>query len=208
MAATRKVANLLGLAVLSVLLREPMHPYQMAKAMREFGKYPKDKGMKWGSLYTVIHNLDKYGYVEVIGVERDGAHPERVVYSITDSGRTELSDWVRELLGNYEPGDEQQYRFFSGLSIMMILPADEVIELLERRIAELVRSVDKGRSELSRIDPSIPELFLVEHEYALAMAEAELTWVRSLSAKIVGRTLKGMGQWRRMHAQDTPGTTQ
>ena len=34
----RKVSNLLGLAVLSALMHRPMHPYEMASALRGLGK--------------------------------------------------------------------------------------------------------------------------------------------------------------------------
>ena len=97
----RKIANTLALAVLGLLQERPMHPYEMASVLRERGK-DQDMPIKWGSLYTVVANLEKHGLVAATGSVRQGGRPERTVYAITDAGRAELTDWVRELLADPE----------------------------------------------------------------------------------------------------------
>src|SRR5687767_8291191 len=97
MAQRRKVSNLLALAVLSALAQRPMHPYEIATALRAWGK-DQDMEIKWGSFYTVIRNMDKHGLIEAVENVRDGRRPERTVYRITGSGHAELVDWARELV--------------------------------------------------------------------------------------------------------------
>ncbi|WP_280440114.1 PadR family transcriptional regulator, partial [Nocardia cyriacigeorgica] len=82
MATKRKVGNLLALAVLSVIIERPMHRYEIASTLRDRGK-DRDMDIKWGSLYTVVQNMAKAGFLEVVGCEREGARPERVIYRIT-----------------------------------------------------------------------------------------------------------------------------
>jgi len=82
----RKVGNLLGLAVLSVVLERPMHPYEMAAVLKERGK-DADLPIKWGSLYTVVANLEKHGFLAAVESVKDGGRPERTVYRITPAGR-------------------------------------------------------------------------------------------------------------------------
>src|SRR5215831_1145611 len=133
MAKRRKVNNMLGLAVLSTVTFKPMHPYEMATVMRERGK-DQDMDIKWGSLYTVVSNLERHGFLTATGSNRQGGRPERTVYAITDAGRAELQDWVRELLGV----PEQEFpRFTAALSVLGALPPDEVAELLDGRLAAL-----------------------------------------------------------------------
>ena len=43
-----------------------MHPYEMATLLRERGK-ERDIKIKWGSLYTVVQNLEKHGFIEAAG---------------------------------------------------------------------------------------------------------------------------------------------
>ncbi|KIA66585.1 PadR family transcriptional regulator [Nocardia vulneris] len=197
MATKRKVNNLLALAVLSVMMERPMHRYEIAQTLREHGK-DQDMAIKWGSLYTVVQSLEKAGFLEIVGSERDGARPERVIYRITEPGRTELTDWTRELVAEPEP---EQHRFVAGLSVLSVLPPDEVVELLGRRIEALERAIDGVRGELDKLATSkLPRLFTIETEYGVAMLEAEVAWARSFRDEIRDGTFDGVDWWRRIHA--------
>ncbi|MGY0503627.1 PadR family transcriptional regulator [Nocardia sp. FBN12] len=193
MATKRAVNNLLALAVLSVIVQRPMHRYEIAATLRAHGK-DRDMDIKWGSLYTVVQNMEKAGFLEIIGSERDGARPERVIYRITDAGRAEMADWTRELLAAPEP---EHHRFTAGLSILAVLPPDEVIELLGVRVAALERTIATTRAELAAL--VLPRLFLVETEYGLAMLEAEARWARSLRDELAAGTFEGLESWRQWH---------
>src|ERR1700735_3261475 len=126
MAKRRKVGNLLALTLLNMLMERPMYPYEMATTLRHRGK---DQAIKinWGSLYTVVQNLEKHGFIEAVEVAREGKQPERTTYQITDAGRAELKDWLRELLSV----PEREYtRFEAALADSAVLPPDELIGLL------------------------------------------------------------------------------
>ncbi|MFC9877929.1 PadR family transcriptional regulator [Nocardia salmonicida] len=198
MATKRKVNNLLALAVLSVIVQRPMHRYEIAATLRARGK-DRDMDIKWGSLYTVVQNMEKAGFLEVIGSERDGARPERVIYRITDAGRAEMADWTRELLAAPEP---EHHRFTAGLSILAVLPPDEVIALLGTRVAALERTIETTKAELAEL--TLPRLFLVESEFGLAMLEAEANWARSLWAELAAGTFEGLELWRQWHVDGMP----
>jgi DNA-binding PadR family transcriptional regulator len=43
--------------------------------------------VKFGSLYTVVQNLETHGFLETIGTTRQGARPERTVYRISAAGQ-------------------------------------------------------------------------------------------------------------------------
>jgi DNA-binding PadR family transcriptional regulator len=192
----RRVDNLLALAVLATVSERPMHRYEMASLMRARGK-DRDMGIKWGSLYTVVQNLEKHALLEPIGHTRQGARPERTIYRITELGRQELLDWTRELIGSPAP---ENPRFAAGLSVWMLLAPDEVIALLRSRLAELEASVEARRTALAKAAVEIPRLFLVESEFALAMAKAEVAWVRSLLKELTSGDYPDLAAWRRWHA--------
>ncbi|WP_067469900.1 PadR family transcriptional regulator [Nocardia amamiensis] len=191
----RKVDNLLALAVLSVIVERPMHRYEIAQTLRDRGK-DQDMTIKWGSLYTVVQNMAKVGFLEVVGSEREGARPERVIYQITGAGRAEMADWTRELLSTPEP---EQHRFVAGLSILAVLPPGEVIELLGKRLDALERTIGTVRRELDELSTTLPRLFIVETEFGVAMLEAEAAWTRSLRDELTEGTFPGLAQWREWH---------
>jgi len=195
MAKRRKVGNLLALTLLAQLLERPMYPYEMAQVLRERGK---DQAVKinWGSLYTVVQNLEKNGFIEAVHVDREGRQPERTTYRVTEAGREEVKDWLRELLG--EP--EREYtRFEAALSDAGQLPPDEVIELLRTRLATLDAGNERHQADLNRFSEVIPRLFLIESEYQLAMRRAEADWIRGLLAEMEGGTFPGVAAWRAIH---------
>ncbi|MRH93219.1 PadR family transcriptional regulator [Nocardia sp. SYP-A9097] len=195
MARKRKVGNLMALAVLSVLAISPMHRYEIAGRLREYGK-DHDMGVKWGSLYTVVDNLTKHGFLEVTGSERDGARPERTIYRITEAGRAELTDWTRELIASPQP---EQRPFMAGLSVLSVLPPDEVIGLLTDRITQLENTITATKTQLDALEGSLPRLFLVEDDYELTMLAAEANWARALRDSLADGSFPQIEMWRTWH---------
>lgn len=200
MAKRRRVGNLLALAVLALAAERPMHPYEMATTLRERGK---DRSIKinWGSLYTVVSNLDKHGLIEATETLREGRRPERTVYTITETGLAELRDWLHELLGTPE---KEYLRLAAGLSLLPGLPPEEVAELLEQRVRALDAETAHRQAELEAAEQALPRLFLVEEEYELAMLRAETDWTRSLLAELQDGSFPGLSLWRGVHESGLP----
>jgi len=195
MAKRRKVSNLLALALLSLLAQQPMYPYEMAQTLRTRGK-DRTIRINWGSLYTVVQNLEKHGFIEAAGINREGRQPERTTYRITERGMAELRDWLRELLS--EP-DDQPTPFAAALAEGGILPPAEMAELLAQRLARLDKANAAHEAELTVWNERLPRILLIESDYELAMRKAQADWVRGLLREITEGTLGGMDTWRKIH---------
>jgi DNA-binding PadR family transcriptional regulator len=193
MARRRKVSNLLALSLLTLLTERPMYPYEMASMLRARGK---DNAIKinWGSFYTVVQNLEKYGFIEAVEVAREGRQPERTTYQVTDAGRAELEDWLRELLSVPE---REHSSFEAALSEAAVLPPDD---LLQQRLATLEKANDQLQAQLTTLTTQLPRLFLIESEYYLAQRRAEEEWVRGLLGEFTGGEFPGLDDWRHFHA--------
>ena len=195
MAKRRKISNLLALSLLTLLTERPMYPYEMAAALRQRGK---DQAIKinWGSLYTVVQNLEKYGFTEAVEVAREGRQPERTTYRITDAGRAELKDWLRELLS--EPAREYT-RFEAALGESAVLPPNELADLLRQRLEALEAANAAHQAGLDALAGTIPRLFMIESEYHLALRRAEAEWVRGVLKEFTDGTFPGIKEWQRYH---------
>jgi DNA-binding PadR family transcriptional regulator len=200
MAKRRKVSNLLALSLLTLLTERPMYPYEMATQLRERGKDSAIK-INWGSFYTVVQNLEKYGFIEAVEIAREGRQPERTTYQITEAGRAELMDWLRELLSVPE---REHTRFEAALGESAVLPPDELIALLQERLAVLEKANNRHQAELETLAIQLPRLFLIESEYYLAQRRAEEEWVRGLLAEFTSGTFPGLEDWRRFHETGEP----
>lgn len=195
MAAQRRaVANPLALAVLVTLVERPMHPYEMAATMRRYGK-ERSIRLNYGSLYTVVNNLARHGFIEAAEAGREGRRPERTVYRLTGAGQRELDDWMSELIA--VPVKEYPH-FEAALSELAVLPPDQALALLRTRVAALEKTIEQERAELAGLR-HLPRLFLLEAEYHLAMREAELAWTRDLTAELADGSFPNLDGWRQMH---------
>jgi DNA-binding PadR family transcriptional regulator len=193
-AKRRKVGNLLALALLSQLSQQPMYPYEMAHTLRSRGK---DRSIKinWGSLYTVVQNLEKHGFIEAASTEREGRQPERTTYRITQAGKAELTDWLRELISVPEWVPTP---FEAALGEAATVGPDDLISLLGQRLVALDEENAVGRDALARWIERMPRLLLIEAEYQLAMRVAEASWVRRILAEIADGALGDLDVWRRI----------
>ena len=195
MASQRKISNLLALALLTLLTERPMYPYEMAATLRHRGKDQSIK-INWGSLYTVVQNLEKHGFIETVEVGREGRQPERTTYQITDAGRAELADWLRELIS--EP--EREYtRFEAALAECAVLSPRELTDLLKQRLDALEAATAEHQAALETWGAGLPRLFLIESEYHLALRRAETEWVRGVLKEFTDGTFPGLADWQRFH---------
>ena len=198
MTKKRAVGNLLALAVLSYLSQRPMHPYELSRTLREHGDARSIK-FNHGSLYMVVGQLARAGYITELGTSRAGQRPERTVYALTDAGRAEFRGWLAELVA--EPEHEYGH-FVAALSLIAALPPGEVVPLLRHRLDLLQQARDEIRGLIdTTLADGVPELFLVEEEYRLALLTAETEFVGEFIAKITDDQTGWGAEWARFHDQ-------
>ena len=192
----RRIANPLALAVLVTLAERPMHPYEVATTLRSRAKQDSIK-LNYGSLYTVVNALLRFGLIEPLETQREGGRPERTVYRITDPGRLEMLDWLGELIST--PVKEYT-QFEAGLSLLPALPPKEAMWLLTERTRRLEAEIGHIRSmHALASEKGLPRLFSVESEYRLALLTADLAYTSQLLGEISDGTLDGLDGWKRVH---------
>ena len=198
MAKKRKVGNLLALAVLSYLSRAPMHPYELSRMLRDHDDVRSIK-FNQGSLYMVVKQLARAGFIAEQGTARAGQRPERTVYAITDAGRHEARDRLRELV---EVPQHEYPHFVAALSLIAALPPGDIVTLLGSRLRRLAEQRAEIRDGIDRaLAGGLHPLFQVEEEYRLALLDAESAFVEQFIGRITDpKTGWGPG-WAQFHDQ-------
>jgi DNA-binding PadR family transcriptional regulator len=200
MARRREVGNLLALAVLSYLTQKPMHPYELGRTLREHGDARSIK-FNHGSLYMVVHQLEKAGYVVEQETTRAGGRPERTVYAITDAGRKEQQDWLRELV---EMPQHEYPQFVAALAFIAALPPEDAVELLGRRLRRLATQRTEIRGLVdTTLAAGVHPLFLVEEDLRLALLDTESEFVERLIEQITHPDTGWGQQWAEFHGLPT-----
>jgi DNA-binding PadR family transcriptional regulator len=195
----RPFSNPLALAILVLLYERPMHPYEMATTMRERRKEHSIK-LNYGSLYTVIEQLLRANFIGVREVLREGKRPEKTVYELSAAGEIELIDWMRELVSS--PVKEYP-AFEAALSLLPVLPPEEVIDLLEIRDGLLQKTLDEiAVDERNCREMKLPRLFSLENEYFKAITLAEQKFSKKLLTDLrqnAGGMRSGWSEMRKQH---------
>jgi DNA-binding PadR family transcriptional regulator len=197
-AVRRKVSNPLALAVLAFLVMGPQHPYELGKQLKDTGK---DRNIKFnrGSLYMVFEQLRKAGFVTEQETVKDTQRPERTVYALTDAGRDELYDWMRELVR--DPAQEYP-QFGVALSLLSVLDPAEAADLLRTRAGVLGRELAEARAVVEKAtSEGLQWIFLVEEEYRISLLEAESRFTAKLIEQL--GEAEYQAAWRQHFGRET-----
>jgi DNA-binding PadR family transcriptional regulator len=173
--------NPLALAILSLLSREPMHPYEMQQRIRmqEIDRVVK---ITHGTLYNTVERLAAAGLIEPVETTREGRRPERTVFAITGRGSDQMLDSLRDML--MRPATEYR-RLAAALSFVSILGPPEVAGLLERRCDEVEARLSGMNTALdSTLKRGVDRVHLIETEYLAALERAEAEWLRATASEI------------------------
>ncbi|MFH9009659.1 PadR family transcriptional regulator [Streptomyces afghaniensis] len=195
----RKVSNPLALAVLAFLVQRPMHPYEIGRLLKE-RRLQQSIKYRNSSLYMVVEQLHRDGHITPQDTSREGRRPERTTYALTDSGRAELDARMRDLVST--PVKEYP-TFQSALALLVVLPPGELPALLDQRLHTLAERAGEIRARLDAAPAKgVDRVFVIEHEYELALVEAEASFVRRLADQL-GQDPDGFGAfWHELHPAD------
>ncbi|MBO2435909.1 PadR family transcriptional regulator [Actinomadura nitritigenes] len=166
------------MTVLALLHNRPLHPYGIQRLIKEWGKEQVVNVEQRASLYRTIDRLNAAGLIAVRQTERGSQYPERTVYEVTGAGREAARTWLREMVA----APKREFpEFPAAVSNMMLLPPEELLEVLEERLRALeadVAALDAGLGEEEAM--GLPRVTMLETEYLRAVTAAEAGWVRSV----------------------------
>jgi DNA-binding PadR family transcriptional regulator len=188
MTESAQVQSPLALVLLGLLAEEPMHAYRMRLLIRQRGKDTVVNVARSNSVYQTIDRLRRSGLIQVRATTRGAGRPDRTIYEITAEGKSTLRRWLATTLST--PAREFP-EFPAALATMSATTPGEVTRALTARAAALTQRIN----ELSGNTGDLPRLFLIEDEYAVAMARAELRWVRALIADLERKELFWNRKW-------------
>jgi DNA-binding PadR family transcriptional regulator len=187
----------LALTVLLMLGAGPIHPYEMQRRIKLFGKDQVVNVGQRANLYKTIVRLHEAGLISVRHTERDQRFPERTVYELTDKGMRVARDWLADMLS--VPRKEFPW-FPAALSFAFALPPDQALAMLQRRADALRASLaELDRGLAGELYPLPPRLFLLEVEYLRAVTAAELAWLDG----VVHDLRTGALTWNREELMET-----
>lgn len=177
----------LAVAVLGLLAERPRHPYDIAFTMQERHMHEHIK-LSLGTLYHVVEQLQRLGWIRPTETAREGRRPERTIYEVTPDGHRHLLDRVRQLVA--EPTREYS-AFEAGLAFLHQLPLEEAVTLLRRRAGALRDQIELWDYALDRLrGGGLGRLALIEAEMVQDTRRFQRDWALRVSDEIESGTLE------------------
>ncbi len=125
------------LAILSLLRHEPLHGYEIKKTL-ERECIDMWSSIPLATLYKELNKMSKEGLVEKVGVQVKSGRA-RSVFCITERGRSAFLEMVREAWRSEQP---VPIPLFVAVTALDVLPQDEVLGLIRRRIRIVEKQCD------------------------------------------------------------------
>jgi DNA-binding PadR family transcriptional regulator len=161
------------LLVLGVLLSHEMHGYQLNEMLQQNPSTPI--ALKKSNTYRLLSKMEQDGWVTHIE-EQEGNRPQRQVYTVTEAGKAAFYDLLRENLAN-PPSPE--FPGVVGLDFLYMLPIEETIPLLKRRL----QAVTVQFEELDGLDIDIRQTHLAA-AYLHTYYAREIQWLDELIKRL------------------------
>lgn len=174
----------MSVAVLSLLMEGPLHPYEMYQTLIERHE-DRNVKLKPGTLYHAVDRLAHAELVEVSGIDREGNRPERTTYSITSEGNSRLTTDIVSLLGTRI---NEYPRFPQALSEAHNLPREVVTAQLRSRIEQFDAVLEElafGKEAVTA--KHLPNRFWLDVDYLETIYSAERQWLDNLVQQLQNR---------------------
>jgi DNA-binding PadR family transcriptional regulator len=166
------------MTVLLMLGAGPLHPYEMQRRIKLWGKDQVVNVGQRAGLYRTIDRLLAAGLVAVRETGRDQQYPERTVYELTDAGRETFHAWLTEMLATPKAEFPE---FPAALSTVMLLAPQEAERVLARRVQAVAATLTALDADLAgSAEYGLPRVTLLETEYLRAVTAAERDWLEAV----------------------------
>ncbi len=166
-------------AILALLAQQPRHGYDLRTAFQALVGGGDIWEVKPAQIYTTLARLEESGLIVQDGVGQDGG-PEKRIYSLTDAGQQELSQWYFSGV----PNEHQRDEFFVKLLLSI---EEEAVD--SRRVIQIQRSLiyqdlHQFTAQRNQTDPrtELAQIFLLDK--AIMHLEADLRWLDMIESRL------------------------
>ncbi|MGQ4512097.1 helix-turn-helix transcriptional regulator [Streptomyces sp. DW26H14] len=163
----------IGHTLLGLLETGPRHGYDLKRAFDD--RFGHDRPLHYGQVYSTMSRLLKNGLVEVDAVE-SGDGPERKRYTITDSGVTDVQEW---LATPEKPEPYLQSALYTKV-VIALLTGRDAADVLDVQRASHLRTM-RELTERKRHGDLADQLIC---DHALYHLEADVRWLELTAARL------------------------
>jgi PadR family transcriptional regulator, regulatory protein AphA len=162
--------------ILGLLADRPMSGYDIKKQVKlTLGAITS---ASYGTLYPTLHKLLSEACVQMEEVPQR-SRPSKKVYYITDKGRADLKEWLKQPA----LADQIRREFLLKLYLSKNLGEQELLSIISNRLAETAKVLKALEADRKNANTT-QQGWVVD--YALRLCEAEVKWLEQFEAQLSG----------------------
>lgn len=166
-------------SLLGLLAQQPRYGYELRAAFMALAGGAEAWEVKPAQIYTTLNRMVESGLVERSAVVDDGSE-DKVIYTLTPSGRSELQTWLKE--GSLD--DPQQDAFFLKLMLSLELPDVDPSRLIQTQRSTLYQELHRITTLRTRLNPQQELARILLMDKAIMHLEADLRWLDMIESRL------------------------
>jgi len=159
-------------AVLGLVGERPTHGFAVAQILAPRGELGAVWSMARPAVYNAVNKLETFGLVHPVSAEPGTRGPTRTVFSLTDTGRLALDDWLASPVDHVR---DVRSLLLLKLALLFRTRSDPA-RLLESQRVKLVQQI----AALRRVRDGAEGFGRVVAEWRLSSSEATLAFLDAL----------------------------
>ena len=171
--------------LLAILDRRSMHGYELRRELVD--ELGPDWALNFGQVYTTLERLVRDGLVVQSETLSSASAPDRKLYTVTPSGRTELRRWFLAPVEGVEAGRDELYA-----KIMLALTGDlDVEQVTQAQRKGLLKAIGSLTAAKEDLDPDLDLAATLHIDLLIGRTDALLRWLDTAEARIRRATQTG-----------------
>ncbi|WP_091229653.1 PadR family transcriptional regulator [Microbacterium sp. 3J1] len=164
-------------AILGLLDLAPQSGYDLGRA------FARSVAHFWhadqSQIYRTLDRLESEGAIATETIAQQGK-PDRRVHSLTDAGRTELTEWLQAPIDDLKPKEP----FLARLFFAAPLGVDGILALLDEREEQVRAALDQLQALPAASGDLGAVLRMATREAGIRQGESELAWLEATRASV------------------------
>lgn len=171
----------IDLIVLGMLKKESLSAYDIQKLV-EYRNISRWVKISTPSIYKKVIQLESKGYIKG-NLIKEGKMPEKVIYSLTDAGKTEFERLMFEIASS----PVQILLDFNAVIVNLPALPDQKQRIclsdIERNV-KILKSYIEDNISMKEMVPEIPEVGMAVLQQQYILAQSIEAWIGSLKEKL------------------------
>jgi DNA-binding PadR family transcriptional regulator len=171
--ASAKQSLTIELALLGLLRRQPMHPYELFQQLQRKDSLGLIWQVKQSHLYALLDRLEADGYLSH-QLETQGSRPPRKVLSLTPAGEARFMAWLTTPVAH---GRDIRLEFLAKFYFARLEGLSTVVQLLERQLACCRQWLADNEERIARLATDSFERLVLQ--YRAGQLQATIHWLEA-----------------------------